>query len=475
MLNRISIKGYKVLRDVLTLDKLTRINYLVGENGCGKSSILELLSILSNSIFYNSANFSDQRFGTTSHIFSKDFDFSYDVNIVNVPEKGQLNLVESHFDLGNIMLVESRATSLSWSGSVQYISVAEAIDGIRSKIKFGTDVIPRSIIISALVDLVNDFQFFDRKVVDISRSAYEDSSIHFTLDDDRKINLKSLSSGQLALLSMYFFIQDAVSTLPQKGFNIVCIDEPELHLHPKYQKKVHVILQAVCTTKQNLMFFVATHSPFIISAALKDLMHSSIYMLEKGKLKAGNKNNVAALSTEMLGADKTDLGYHENYCLLEEASMQIFLNELASKQIIKKWAFLSCQGVSKVPQYAETILDIQLVTKLLLCNPFYHDTFCIIIDKLPDPNAEELKWMACWDKKLNGDSVKKRFIVLEKESLEAYYPTQLLERYNTAANEQNADKGKVKCEFARSFAQEIQSVAQLKAFFGTELDILIND
>jgi AAA15 family ATPase/GTPase len=45
MLDSITIKNFKAIgENGLTLSGLTNVNYLVGKNGCGKSSILELLN-----------------------------------------------------------------------------------------------------------------------------------------------------------------------------------------------------------------------------------------------------------------------------------------------------------------------------------------------------------------------------------------------------------------------------------------------
>jgi AAA15 family ATPase/GTPase len=47
MLDSISIKNFKAIKDPgLTLTGLANVNYLVGKNGCGKSSVLEGIQIL---------------------------------------------------------------------------------------------------------------------------------------------------------------------------------------------------------------------------------------------------------------------------------------------------------------------------------------------------------------------------------------------------------------------------------------------
>ena len=46
MLSKIEISNFKAITKKLTLEGLTNVNYLVGPNGCGKSSVLEFLSFI---------------------------------------------------------------------------------------------------------------------------------------------------------------------------------------------------------------------------------------------------------------------------------------------------------------------------------------------------------------------------------------------------------------------------------------------
>ncbi len=47
VLESIQIRNFKAIQDTgLKLDKLTNVNYLVGENGSGKSSVLEAIHLL---------------------------------------------------------------------------------------------------------------------------------------------------------------------------------------------------------------------------------------------------------------------------------------------------------------------------------------------------------------------------------------------------------------------------------------------
>lgn len=51
-----------------------------------------------------------------------------------------------------------------------------------------------------------------------------------------------------------------------EGKDVLIIDEPENHLHPKIQKQIPQILKYISQTF-NLQIFVATHSPFVVGAS----------------------------------------------------------------------------------------------------------------------------------------------------------------------------------------------------------------
>lgn len=79
-------------------------------------------------------------------------------------------------------------------------------------------------------------------------------------DIPRMVPLDRLSSGQIALFAfagpLIFRDQPA---------DIVIIDEPEQHLHVKWQRQIMPALRELCPTTQ---FFIATHSTEILDAAL---------------------------------------------------------------------------------------------------------------------------------------------------------------------------------------------------------------
>lgn len=86
--------------------------------------------------------------------------------------------------------------------------------------------------------------------------------------DDKKLKLTQLSDGELCYLALISDISRKVvianpnSDNPLHGAGIVLIDEVELHLHPQWQKEVVDKLKNVFP---NIQFFLTTHSPMVVS------------------------------------------------------------------------------------------------------------------------------------------------------------------------------------------------------------------
>lgn len=59
---------------------------------------------------------------------------------------------------------------------------------------------------------------------------------------------------------------------------MICVNEPETHLHPSLQKQIPFLLEALVEGYPKCQFFLATHSPFIISSAgsITDIQRSTL-------------------------------------------------------------------------------------------------------------------------------------------------------------------------------------------------------
>lgn len=74
------------------------------------------------------------------------------------------------------------------------------------------------------------------------------------------INSTNLSSGEKSVLSIMFSL---ISNLEENS--IICIDEPEINLHPEWQEKIIKLIELTSTNYCDCHFFIATHSPQLLS------------------------------------------------------------------------------------------------------------------------------------------------------------------------------------------------------------------
>lgn len=81
-----------------------------------------------------------------------------------------------------------------------------------------------------------------------------------THEDENLIDFNSLSSGQQALLNIFLSLSSCI-----ENNSLICIDEPEISLHPKWQMDFIIKLQELFTEYTGCHFIIATHSPQIIS------------------------------------------------------------------------------------------------------------------------------------------------------------------------------------------------------------------
>lgn len=91
---------------------------------------------------------------------------------------------------------------------------------------------------------------------------------------DKPFRMNDASSGEqcvlMALLGIASYIRDG---------SLVCIDEPEICLHPEWQERYIELLMSVFSSFQGCQFIIATHSPQIVSR----LGDRSCYVLDMHK------------------------------------------------------------------------------------------------------------------------------------------------------------------------------------------------
>ncbi len=399
----IYIKGYKSLGNV-KLSGLKKVNYLVGENGSGKSSVLEVLQILNAALdgtvgqgSFSIRGFSKYAITETEMIvkvetpadhvieirLSKDKDVDVNGNINHgkeclfldgdnlSPQFNGKNRRE-HFRDGYGGAFSFRSSYITTfqeepdSDSQSYIVRPTGIPFTYNNVDKIED--------RELIDFLNEhYKLPDgMKVVDISASIRGDKAVQFTLkreveqdgailhhkDGEQKIPFAALSGGLRAITRLYFGIIDKLRDTPPQDnqVRIICIEEPENGFHPELQKKVPAILEGFVSKYSDLTFLVTTHSPFIVSAASLLENTQRIYLFDRGHL------------VNLLGEPVPDSGGYGGSNCLNVVSKMLgagFSDLSAMPKTHEQFTVVYCEGKNKNTKdatlYKKIFLDKNII------------------------------------------------------------------------------------------------------------------
>jgi predicted ATP-dependent endonuclease of OLD family len=330
------ISNYEGLN--LNVDGLSYVNYFVGKNGSGKSKIFEVIKLLidkENGVFHKRIR--SKLFGSEIIHQLYDLNDSKDFSTIGnhfmangfAKEKG-LKLVHIN-DLQKIYyprLSVSNSSGVTYSGNVSgnyHERILMSSDVF--KILFGFDKENE-----VLAQLIKYFRF----TREAKEAVIENGKIYFILESALKTAnngelysnecIYSLSNGTNALLNIYF-----LSKL-KSGSSVLLIDEPEVGLHPEFQKNIPDFLQLL-QNKTGMQIFVSTHSPFVIRRALEHKNHQ-IFHLENGTItQTFNSAKLIEQSGKQydfvlkdLGFDLTDLFYVKKLIYVEGPVDILFIN-----------------------------------------------------------------------------------------------------------------------------------------------------
>lgn len=316
----------------MILDGLTNVNYLVGENGCGKSSVLESLHFISL-LHPLSPSENLYNWGTS---FNKPHDFificssnrrrkvvSYTWEYLDKIKKSivydkllflRTDVLASqipHFpynNLGDIFHGGFENASDEAMKSPQPFFVS----GI-SKDFYPSEDIKSDICLSKLAVLEEKFlseklakeDAFTRmcnkklsesknKLLPIRKNPKILS--HFINNEDFWEEMKEFDSGLFNFfnsikskkeasasgkMNLLLFTKLAI-LLHEKKLNYILIEEPEISLHSSYAKLFPKLLSFFCYLDKDVQFIISTHSPFIVNAALQE-ENQNVYHLEGGQ------------------------------------------------------------------------------------------------------------------------------------------------------------------------------------------------
>lgn len=326
-LEKIHIQNYKAIEE-LNIDLKPGVNLLIGDNGAGKTSVLEGIAVALGGLFVNVAGVSTKNIvkedvrmnikpmgdssttieycepvlaGCTLHVTDEQ-------NFTWKRIKEEVSATHTRIDNKNVCVWMKKLTNNSDSilPLISFQSAARAWRVRRGD--FGTELKKKlddrrcgyigcldssmdvkSIrqwclkqeVVRSNKGMVREYEMFKNIVASFMKEINELDeipSIYYSpqfdelayKDDKAEMPISKLSAGYQSLLWMIMDLAYRVCMLNpelesrEQIRGIVLIDEVDLHLHPKWQWNV---IDALRKTFAGVQFIIATHSPIVISAS----------------------------------------------------------------------------------------------------------------------------------------------------------------------------------------------------------------
>ena len=236
-------------------NKYTYIGLKVSKNSLNQSNYLNLLS---RSMLSNNKIFKQKKLFSMLNLN----------NLTYLKFKSKISLADLYFHYESYSLIKTEHSFDSFSFEIekQTPTIFNALNKDKKLLKkaynsyikcapyLSKEINPEDITLPK-----NDLIF----LLDIKLINVED--IIFTKNTTEKIKISDLSSGQKCMILTLLNIAGSIS-----DNCIICIDEPEISLHPKWQKEFMKVMIEFFSDFKKCHFIVATHSPLIISELSKE-------------------------------------------------------------------------------------------------------------------------------------------------------------------------------------------------------------
>lgn len=283
VINTIQTQNYKKIgKNGIRLDELVGVNYFVGENSSGKTSLLRYI------FEFNRAESLWVTDGIT------DLDHLQEFDLKKTAFKPTRNLVKQLF-------LDSIVNYNYLSLDLLAFSILEAKKGYKWKI-LDEGLYKEALKIGQ-----------ERGVVSNKLQVADNGAV-------REMDGEELNSGAQKIINLIYAVLWAYK---MRGCVYFMFDNPDNNLHPSWQKHLPGIFEFL-SSELAIQIFVATHSPFIVSAAgllgeAADKPTQKVYFMVNGSIASkrgvpsakGNKGywgtRVADISSKMLGVGLIDL------------------------------------------------------------------------------------------------------------------------------------------------------------------------
>ena len=463
MLDSITIKNFKAIQseEGLTLKDLKSVNYLVGKNGSGKSSVLE--SILDKDCTYwvkhNGKNYG---FSEMEDKLEVEFDYKgeeiYELTGLELKDKkhaySYVPLV--HSEIVKSINNKNYCTQDLFSKIHEHTQIQEFyFDGHEELTKSEYKAHKEDLFIyekTKLVDKLNKMRISDSQIVGIKRDDIT-GNIEIVTNSNKKITPEKLSEGQKNLINLEFNLENITHLLENyenvhwkyeyyRTNYLILIEEPEQGMHPSFQKKIPFLLSQICKYYPSLTLIITTHSPFLISAAAEFDKTQKVYLIESGqtvdlngKLGEGingySGKDCIFSASKMLGSSIQD--FAPSKIVFGEKSLRSFLKIVNSRFYNKNIQFKEVNFANtRTGEVGESGSDYNIVDLFekyeeifKVSNNLYEDIELIfVIDTPPKNEIKKIKDKILAHKAMN-------VFVLTTDGLEENYPERITKDFNT--------------------------------------------
>jgi len=297
---RIYLKNIGMIKEAdVKLDGLTLI---AGENDTGKSTVGKTLFILAKAMFFVKENreflskiewlfdkvSKKQLLKQDTYIKIDEIEFDYLNQNVKLENKKKLdvifietpfifNLYETFSGINkanSIIDFEIPFNYLWWDLYIKLSSIAKN----KSSIDFDDIIFQIESILNGKLKKYNE----------INKDKW------VFVRNDLELEMENIAMGMKQFAIIYALIKNRYLTKER----ILIIDEPEVHLHPKWQLKMAKLI--VILVKKGIKIVVTSHSPYMVEALkkyseLEDLKNVNFYLAENNKIFQVENSNALTL------------------------------------------------------------------------------------------------------------------------------------------------------------------------------------
>lgn len=320
----------------------------------------------------------------------------------------------------------------------------------------------------------------DRYLADFNLgSTAETNNQDFLLIDGKEIT--TFGTGARSLITIML-------ALIHEEYQTILIDEPELFLEPRTQKRLKDLL---IEKGKNKRIIVASHSHLFLDKSTTNYSNNFYISNDENEMvalkKIKTKSDLRDLTFRLLGASFDDLMLPENYLVVEGESDKIILEkilQLLNSEKSQQIQVVFSQGLGNAPATINAIAE--MVRPFLAEESVYRDRIVCLLDC--PKNINEEKAVQVISKIIDKDGINRLFVLGKDKNgspndLEHILPDSLyndsgldkskvLENIATLSvkKDNHSELGKYKCEVAQRIADTLIEDHLKK----DELSILVN-